>query len=180
MAGQYNLPTYTTSNISIGPGRVYIGATGATPTTDVGAVKVGMKIALKSTIVDVEQGNPSMVVASFHQKDEVDVTFTGLEWNLTNLAYALGGAGTGSGANLLTFGGRIDLTKVAIKFTHRTPAGNTITAMVWQARGDGNMEMNLTDSVHEHNHTFKAVVGLTDWGGTALDPECQLVRITKI
>ena len=86
----YNVPSYTTSNISIGPGVLYLASAGTTPTTDVGAVRGGElsitrekldRMAAGSTIeIDIWKANGSGELTTSFGDDvqEFPYAFAGL------------------------------------------------------------------------------------------------------
>jgi len=175
--GGWNVPNYERQRFSLGPGVVYLGIAGLTPTVDVGGQRSGMVIEPVSENVDIDQGNPAMTVETFSRLQSVIARFTDLEWNPGRMAQALG-AGLSEGAgNIMSFGGRVLTTKMAIKFVHDLPYGAKIEARIWNARGEGTHPLNFTDDPHEFEMSFKAIVAHTDWAGAALPKEKQLMRL---
>jgi len=177
MAG-YNVPSYTTNNISIGPGVLFINSTaGSTPDTDVGAVRGG-ELTISREKLDIDQGFPAQSIVSYAIGEDVTLAITGIEWNFSNLAYALGG-GTAS-ATQFDFGGSPNFTEVSLKYQHRMAAGSTIDIDIWTANGSGELAIPFGDDVQEFNMTFTALNSTTDWGGTTLDDDKSLFQIRRV
>ena len=174
----YNLPTYNTTNISFGPAVVYIGPAGATPDTEVGAVRAGASIAITRTVTDVTQGNPPLLVERFASGEAVEITFTAIEWNLENFVSALGAGSVADGT--LKFGGTVGFSDLALLFRHRTPAGDTYEIRIWKAKPAGTFTIPFSDDIHEFEMTFNALYSDTDWGGTPLADGEQLLQIVKL
>lgn len=168
----YNVPSYDTGNLSFGPGVVYIGAEGTTPTTDVGAVDVGMALAHSVELLDVQQGNPRELIESFRAAETVTFTFTGLEWNVANLDEFLGG-GEVSG-DTFQYGGTLRTTHLSLKLVHSMPpatgktVGSTVIIEIWDARSAGDLTLTFGMDLHNFPVTVSAIQAATDWGGTAL------------
>lgn len=179
-----NLPTYDENNFSFGPGRLFLGAAGTTPTVDVGAItEDGIVISPENTTKDIFQGNPKTIVYTFNQQQGVIVEATGIEWNFTNLAYALGAGNTTSSGteDTLTYGGQPLTSKVALHVQHQMAVtGHTMNAYIWQAVSNGNPVIPLTHDEHQFALSFKAQRVATDWSGAALGTSAQLMKIARI
>ncbi len=175
----YNIPSYDTSRISLGQSIVYMGLAGATPTTDVGAVRAGASIAITRNMTDVNQGTPATLIARFVPSETAVITLTGIEWNLTNFIRALGaGSVTTSGTEeTLKFGGSITVTDVSLKLVHQMPAGGTVEVDIWKANGDGTLTLPFSEDVHEFAYSFNAILASTDWASNVLSEDEQLLRI---
>src|SRR5262245_41469480 len=102
-----NVPAYDTSRISFGPGILYLGPVGSTPTIDVGAVKGDFSLEIKRTPLEVKQGSPQSLIIEYVVDEAVTFKGTGIEWNLDRLADILGaGVTTISGpVTSIAFGG---------------------------------------------------------------------------
>lgn len=182
----YNLPSFDTNRFSIGPCIVYLGAAGSTPTVDVGAVESGATLTTTRTKEEIFQGFPKTLVAQFATQETAALKLSGIEWNVTNLMYAMGAGSTTVAANqeVLDFGGQITFTEVALHVVHRTPNGWTVNIYIWQAQGDGSIEMNFGDTHHKMPYTFNAKVpwsnslrACVDWNNTTLVDGKQLFKI---
>ena len=162
----YNLPQFDTNRFSIGPCVIYLGAAGSTPTIDVGAVESGATLTTTRAKEEIFQGFPKTLVAQFATQETAVLKLSGIEWNVNNLMYALGAGTTTVSASqeVLEFGGQISFTQVSLKLVHQTPNGWTVNIMIWQAQGDGALEMNFGDTHHKMPYTFNAMV---PWNNTA-------------
>jgi len=177
-----NLPNYSTDRFSFGPGVLYIGAPGTTPTLDIGGVKGGATFSVKRTKLEVKLGSPKTRVKQYTTEEEATLKVTGIEWNLANLAYALGAGVTGvSGAEeTLEFGGDMDVSNRALRFVHIAPDGSTIDLHIFKAESLGELELAMKDDdVHEFPYEFGAVVGATDFAGAALADNKKLFKIIR-
>ena len=61
----WNMPSYNTDNYTFGPCIVYIGATGTTPVTDIGAVKGNTEVTVNKEILEISQGSPRVVTKQY-------------------------------------------------------------------------------------------------------------------
>lgn len=179
-----NIPTYDTDNISFGPGVLYLGPAGSTPTADVGAIaEDGITITPENQTRDIFQGNPKLPIKRFSQQQGVVVEVTGIEWNFNNLAYGLGAANTtvDSGEDTLAFGGSPLPDEVAIKIEHSMAIpGHTLEAYVWKAVTNGAPTMPLTHDEHAFPLSFAALRATTNWAGVALATDEQLMLIRRV
>jgi len=179
----YNLPTVTTDDISFGPARLFLGPSGATPTVDVGAISDdGITLEITSEKRDITQGNPQIIEHSFTQKQGLKVSVTGIEWDFTNLQYALGAGNTASSVSLATwnFGGDPVVETVAIHVRHEmATSGDTLNVYVWKARGEGSVSIQLAQDEHSFPYAWMAMRASTNWGGTTLAKDEQLFQITR-
>lgn len=178
-----NVPDFTTGNFSFGPGILYLGASGATPTVDVGAIaEEGIKVNAENTTKDIFQGNPKEIVYTFNQQQGVVLECTGIEWNVTNLLYAIGaGTTTSDGASdTYTFGGGAITTTVALHVRHYMAApGHTLDAYIWKAVSNGAPPIAFTHDEHQFPMTWKAQRSTTDWAGDSLPTDAELMRIVR-
>jgi len=146
---------------------------------DVGAVNIGAKLAITREILEYRQGNPATVVKKFAVKEDVMLDVSGMEWNVRNLAAALGAGTTTMTAALETFefGGAITVDQYALRFVHVTPAGHTISIYLWKAEGAGDFEINFGEGPHEFPMSFNAVESATDWTGASLTTTKRLLKL---
>jgi hypothetical protein len=176
-SGPYNVPNVTTANFSFGPGILKLGPAGATPTLDVGAVDQGASLEVRSTTLDLRQGNPSMLIKRYLQVSDVAFSVTGLEWNFDNLSKAIGSGVTTS--TQFDFGGDPNVTEYALQFDHRMPTGSTQTLRIWTVVGSGEITINFSDDFHTFPMAYSAVRSSTTWGGATIDDNNQYFRIVK-
>jgi len=175
----FNVPSYDTDRFSFGPGILYMGPTGSTPSIDVGAVTVGAKLAITREILEFRQGSPSTVVKKFAIQESVTLDVTGMEWNVRNLSLSTGGGVTSSDASLETFefGGSMDIDQYALRFVHVTPAGHTISVYLWKAEAGAGFEVTFAEGAHEFPMSFNAVESTTDWTGAAVAANKRLIKL---
>ena len=180
----FNVPTVTTSDISFGPAVVFMGASGNTPSVDVGALSEdGVSIEITSEKKYISQGNPKMNVYNFSQAQGVVVKFTGIEWDFTNLAYALGAGDTTSSASddTFSFGGDPICTEVAIHIQHyMAVSGNTMNAYIWKACSSEGVSMSFSQDEHAFEYSFTALRSTTDWGSSSLGLKHQLIMLKRL
>ena len=175
----WNVPVYETDRFSFGPGILYIGPVGTTPLFDVGGVTVGAKLAITREILEYRQGSPATVVKKFAVQEDVSLDVTGIEWNVRNLAAALGAGVTSmnAGEETFEFGGDMDVDQYALRFVHITPAGHTISIYLWKAEGGGGFEVSFVEGPHEFPMAFKSIESVTDWAGATLASNKKLMKI---
>lgn len=177
----YNVPSYETDNFSFGPGVLYIGVAGATPTIDIGGVRAGAEFSVTREILEVRQGSPASLVKQYATREDAMLRISGIEWNLERISEALGAgvATTSASQDTLEFGGDINIANVALRFVHETPAGHTVTLDLFTAQGVGELTLTFGDELHEMPYSFKALETLTDWAGSSLASNKRLWKITK-
>jgi hypothetical protein len=178
-----NLPSVTTDDISFGPARLFLGAAGVTPVTDVGAItEDGITVEFASEQRDIKQGNPKLTELTFIQSQDVTVKVTSIEWNFDSLKFALGAGNTSASGTFeaFAFGGEPCVTEVALQVQHQMCAsGNTLNVNVWRAVGDGNTSLPFTHDEHQFEYNFKALRTATDWSGAGLATDEQLIQILR-
>lgn len=178
-----NLPTVTRDDISFGPARLFLGAAGSTPTTDVGAItEDGVTVEIASEMRDIVQGNPKLIDLSFIQSQSAMVRVTSIEWNYDKLTYALGAGNTAApvGFETFAFGGEPCVTEVALHVQHQMcQSGNTINVYVWRAVGEGNVSLPFTHDEHQFEYNWKALRADTDWASNPLASDEQLFQIVR-
>lgn len=164
----FNVPSGDTAKLSFGPGRIYLGPLGSTPSVEVGYVKGDAELSIARTLLEVFAGSPQSIVQQYAIKEEVEIKFTGIEWNLDNIAYALGAGVTSvSGADdILEFGGDMDVSNRALRFVHILPDGGTVDVHLFKVQGSGELAIAIKESdMHELPMTFKAVEATQDFQG---------------
>ncbi len=179
MAG-FNVPSYDVQNISVGPGVLFLGTAGNTPTTDVGAVRNGELVVTREKL-DIEQGWPAQLIARYTPRETVTLTVTGIEWHFANLAKALGaGIATGAGAGtLFEFGGDINFSNISVKYQHRFAAGGTLEVNIWTANGSGEITTTFGDDVHEFPYAMTALNSTVNWASAVLPETGSLFQIAR-
>lgn len=167
----FNVPTYETERFSFGPGIVYMGPAGSTPSVDVGAVKGDAELIIQRERLEVFQGSPQSLVKSYAVREIVSLRFTSIEWDLDNIAYSLGAGVTSVNGPIetLEFGGDIDTTQRAIRFVHIKPDGGTIDLHIFNAEGNGDLTIALKEQdIHEIPIQWNALEGTVDFSNVAL------------
>lgn len=179
----YNIPTVTTSDISFGPAVLFLGAAGATPTIDVGAISEdGVGVEISNEVKTIMQGNPRVQVYAFSQQSNVSLKVTSIEWDFTNLSYALGGGVTTSSgtSETFSFGGEPAITQVALHVRHyMAVSGNTMNVYVWKAQSNTGVSPQFGQDEHSFEYGFTAIRATTDWNGDVLAENQQLVRFAR-
>jgi hypothetical protein len=177
-----NVPTITANKISAGPGRLYLGAAGTTPSTDVGAItEDGIAIEATRETVHIRQGNPMHSVYACDKAQDVMISVTGIEWNLVNgpLPVQLGAAATSSSASedIVSFGGDPLPDQWAIKIEHQMHSGQTMLVYGWKGVADGGINFSFNHDEHKFPMKFRLQRSSTDWAGAALPSTSQLFRV---
>ena len=180
----YNIPTVTTNDISFGPAVLYMGASGSTPTVDVGSItEDGVTIEITSEKKYITQGNPKINIYSFSQAQSVMLKVSGIEWDFTNLAYAIGaGVTTVSGTEeTFAMGGDPLIETVALHVQHyMAVSGNTMNVYIWKAGSDAGLSSVFGADEHSFEFSFTALRSTTDWNGASLGPKQQLVKFERV
>ena len=177
-----NKPAYDVGNFSFGPGVLYLGVVGETPTIDVGAVGVGAHLLVKRQLVLIEQGSPQNTAAEYAVKENVELSVTGLEWNLLNIARFIGAGVTSSSAagSTFSFGGDMNVIRSSLLYLHYMPNGDPIEICLWDAQPTGESQIQFNDNApHEFPFTFGANDSLTDWSGNGLNPQQRLCKVHR-
>ena len=135
------------------------------------------------TVVPILQGVPRREIKAYVAREEMRVTFTGIEWNLTSLFRAVGGgaAPTLSGAaTTWNFGADPLMTDVALQYQHVTADGGTVLLRLWKCRGSGELNITIpTDTLHSFAYTFVGVEGLSDWVNAGLPANGKLFQLVQ-
>lgn len=179
----FNIPTIDKDSISFGPARLFLGAVGTTPSTDVGAItEDGITVEFSSEIREIRQGNPKLIELPFIQQQDVMVRVTSIEWDFDSLTFAMGAGNTSASGTFeaFAFGGEPCLTEVALHIQHQMcRSGNTINVYVWRAMGEGNVSLPLTHDEHQFEYSWKAMRADTDWASGGLAVDEQLIQILR-
>lgn len=178
----YNVPVYEVDRFSFGPGILYMGAPGSTPTLDVGAVKGDYELGFNLSKLEVKAGSPMSIIKTYTIEEEIKLKGTLLEWDMNNLAYILGaGVTSASGANeIIEFGGDMDTNNRALRFVHRTPDGGTIDIQIFKAEGVGNLALALKESeMHEFPFEFNILEATVDFSNAALADKKKKIKIIR-
>jgi hypothetical protein len=178
-----NISNYNTQNISLGPGVAYIGLAGTTPLTDVGAIHDdGMELTVTREFLDVFQGSPKVLIKRFVTGEKVELAIKGIEWNLINLALALGtGVTTSSAAqDTYAFGEDPNATEMAVQVLHSMPSGNTITLRLWRTQPVGEWKTALKQGeLHSFPLSFVALSSTLKWDNSVLVVGKRLFEIVR-
>lgn len=191
-----NIPTGNVNNIGFGPARVFMKAwssTGSTPSfddDDVGFIgEDGVNVELVSEKKDIMQGNPKLVNYSFVMSQSATISFTSIQWDFDKFSLALGAGSTsqtngatGSATTVnFSFGGNPLNTFTAMTLRHEmAQSGNTIYLYVWKAQSESGFSVPFGADEHSFEFSFKAIRAITDWGGSALNSEEQLIRFQRV
>lgn len=178
----YNVPTVTTSDISFGPARIFIGDAGATPSVDVGAItEDGVSLEITSEKRYIAQGNPRVNYYNFSQAQSVMVGFTSIEWDFDNFKYAVGAGTTAADGSEFAFGGDPIVKETALHVQHyMASSGNTLDMYVWKATSEQGITLPLGQDEHQFEFKFTALATDTAWdGSTALAATDKLIKIVR-
>lgn len=177
---------------SFGPGVLYIAdipsastaadiveATHLGANSCVGGVRSGATFNVTRSRLDVFQGSPRALQKTFVVEETANLTVSGIEWNLENISRAIGAGNiTGTTQKTFAFGGSLNVSDVAVKFVHITPAGYTLTIRIWQGQGNGDMTVTFGDDLHEIPYSFNAVdPGNTVWDGTVVGNDERMFQM---
>lgn len=178
-----NQPNTTKSRISFGPAKVYIGAAGTTPSTDIGAIsEEGVGFEFQAESRDISQGNPRIPELSFFTSQGIQISVTTLEWNVNTMLYGLGAGNTtiSGSAETFAYGGDPCKDEIAIRVEHRKcTATHTIFIDVWKAvSADGTLAVQMGMEEHQFAWTWKGLRSATNWAGAALAFDEQLMKAT--
>lgn len=180
----FNVPSYTENNVSFGPGILKVGAAGATPTVDVGAItEDGITLTPRAAKKTIKQGNPKIPIYTFIQEVGFDLEFAGIEWNLNTLPYAIGaGNTTSSGASdTISFGGDPIVKQIAVHVQHEMAvSGHTLDVYVWKAASmQDDLAIKLGADEHQFSRKYGALRSATDWAGGALPKTERLIKMVR-
>ena len=178
----YNVPSYTHSRFSFGPGILYLGSERTTPLGDLGAVKGSAELSIERTRLEIWQGSPQSKIKQYAIKEEVILKVTGIEWNFDNFNAALGAGVTGASnpEETFEFGGDMDVADKAVRFLHRTPDGGTIDIHLFKAEGAGKIAITFNEAdTHEFPYEFHAVEATTGFDEAALAAQKKLFKVIR-
>lgn len=198
-----NIPNGSTKNISFGPARVFMGAwldpsvdgnyvtggaTGTTPTFDVGFIgEDGVSVELTSESKNIVQGNPALIEYSFVQSQAVTLSFTSIEWNFRNFRLALGAGvtsdpsgGTGTTMQAFKFGGDPLNVLTSIHIQHEMAVtGGTLHIKGWKCQSAGGFNIPMGADEHQYEFSFNVLRSSLDWAKTTLAYNEQLISIER-
>lgn len=199
-----NIPSGSTDNISFGPARVFMeaftGTNGATPTNDVGFIgEDGVTIEMNSEKRNIVQGNPQLINFSFSTAQSATINFTSIEHNVESFRLAIGAGTTGTestspqinegggasaattGSDFFSFGGNPLNTFICMSIHHQMAVtGDTLYAHIWKAQSESGFSLPFGSEEHQFEFSFQAIRATTDWGGTALPFDQQLMKLVRI
>ncbi len=163
----FNMAGYTTGNFSLGPCVVYTGATGATPSTDLGGVE-SVNFEINTEVERIEQGSPRQPVHVLPAAESATLSFTGIEWNINNFV-----RGTGSGVTesqtKFTYGGASSMQEFAVHAQHAIlGSGDTIDIRLWRCVPMGGFPVNMDDAKHTFEMQFDVLRTTVDWASNAI------------
>ena len=171
-----NVPVGDASSISLGAMRVYIGAVGSTPTTDIGYLGAdGLSFEITQETLDVLQGTPQARVKSFVIRKDVSISFSTIQWNLKALEGLVAGSyvtATTETAETLWLTVDPCTRESAIRLEHdlacSTGVGDAgkLYIDIFRAQPTGSVSISFgADSVHEFPNEWQALIANTDWAG---------------
>lgn len=178
-----NIPSGTAANVTYGPALLFVGATGATPSTDVGFISEdGISVELATEMGEISQGNPKLPEIVFNQAQSARVVLTSIEWDMDRFAEALNaGNTTVTGTEeTLSWGGEPCPTEVAVHVQHQMcSSGDTMNVYVWRAVGEGGLVLPFVHDPHNFEFAYKALRATTTWAGVSLPSNEQLIRVER-
>jgi len=179
-----NIPSGSTTDISFGPARLFLGVAGATPTVDVGFISEdGVSLEISNETKDIVQGNPKLIEYTFSQTQGVMVNVSSIEWDFDSFQRAIGAGITASagGVDSFTFGGDPLIAQVAIHIQHQMAvSGNTLNCYVWKAVSESGYGITMGADEHTFEYKWKAQRATTDWASNVLSYREQLVKIERV
>lgn len=186
MAG--NVPAGNPNNLSVGSCRVYMGALGATPTTDFGYIgDAGVTVDVAVTLIDILQGTPATKIRSFVGSKDVTIEFTSLEvLDLGKLRGIFGGNYT-TGTTTVDESWDITVdpcvTSVALRLTHDIPCTTNeklyIDAFNFQPSGAFALAFTSSEPLSVPVAGSVIPVGV-DWAGVTNADNNLLLRVTRV
>lgn len=198
----YNVPTVDTTDISFGPGVVYMNPTSdfvfpdggakSAPDAEVGSItEDGVSFEFQRESKMISQGNPRVPIMYFDQAHGASVSFTGIEWNMTTLSRMLGSGGVTTGGTdpveRFRWGGDPLPDSFGILIKHKSAmleASSTysgtpyINIKIWKAYPSENLAITLGQDEHQFPATFQACRSTKSWDDTVdLADGQQLIQI---
>ena len=180
----FNVPSFSTSNISFGPAVMYMKtftdpSSTNTPTADIGAItEDGITIEMSAEKRYIAQGNPRLNTFGFTQVQNVSLSVTSIEWDFPNFRHALGAAVLTS-TTTFGFGGDPACVEVAIQVLHKMPNSTTITINIWKAVSESGFSLPFGQDEHQFEFKFNALYSAVDWGGSAITGDQNLIQILR-
>jgi hypothetical protein len=171
------------SRASFGPGVLYIGATGSTPTEEIGLIgDDGATFEVSGEQVEIRQGNPGIIEFAFFSAQNAMLGISSLEWEVNRLKRALGAGATTVSASqeLLEYGGEPCVEEVAVWLEHRKcTAVHTVNIRLWKAISEaGAVSVGLNaGAVHQFGYRWKGIRSATNWAGGSLASDRQLFQV---
>lgn len=168
---------------SFGPGVLYVGATGSTPSEEIGLVgDDGATFEVSGDQLEVRQGNPGLIEFGFFAQQGAMLGISSLEWSASRMQRALGAGSTSIDGNneKFIFGGSPCVEEVAVWLEHRKcTAAHTVHVRLWKAMSaEGGLSVSLSRSaVHQFDYQWKAIRSATNWAGDSLANEAQLFEV---
>lgn len=169
MAG--NVPVGNASKISLGAMRVYLGAVGSTPTTDIGFLgEDGVSFEITQENLDILQGTPQTAVKTFVIQKDLTASFSSIEWNLKNLADLIAGSyvtATTTTAETLWINVDPCTQERALRFEHELACSTQkVYIDIFRAQPSGSVSISFSSTeAHQFPNEWKALVANTDWAG---------------
>jgi len=161
----------------LGPAIVKIGATGDTPSTDLGAID-SVELSLETEGEDVFLGAPRQLVSVLPAQEEATLSVTLFEWDVDNFRRAIG-SGTTTATEYAYGSGDVTKDQFALLVQHRIlGSGNTFEMRIWQAVPDGDFPVGMDDDVTTFELTFRAIRATTDWAGNTVNEYLKVVEIS--
>jgi len=178
----YNVPTHEHKRFSFGPGILYLGSEGTTPTVELGAVKGNAELSIERTRLEIFQGSPQSKVKQYAVKEEVILKVTGIEWDFDNFNAALGAGVTGASNpdETFEFGGDMDVANKALRYLHIQPDGSTIDIHMFKVEGAGKIAITFNEAdTHEFPYEFHSVEATTGFNAAALAANKKHFKIIR-
>jgi len=187
----FNMPTSKTRNFTYGTGLLYLGATGTTPSEEVGIIKSGANLAIAREMITMEAGSPLQVIDKKVIRESAIFSFTAVEWDFKNLIRALGAGECQTGVatyaspaagecQIVDWGGDMNVQDYALYFIHRLPSGDTIRVKLWKVLPNGELTLTFNeDSYQEFPYAFTAKRAVCNWSSDALPTKGQLYEIRR-
>lgn len=169
--------TGNVQEVSFGPGNLFVGAVGATPTVDIGYVREGAQMTFSRTPLDLKQGMPMTLIKRWIVEEQMIFNINSLQPSIDNLKKSLGAGRQTSGA--LGVGGSMNIDEWAVMYRHVTQSGHTIFIDIYRATREGDFSWTFGNDFHEVPMSFRAMETSTNWAGTSLNDDEKLFRIRR-
>jgi len=141
----------------------------------------GAQFRVQRQLLQVFQGSPQGLVQQWAVKETVELTVSGMEWNLTNLArfYGAGVTASTAAAETLGFGGDMNVLHTALVYRHSTPANHTIDLCIWDAQPSGDMQFQFQENAHEFPVTWSANTATQMFNGAKPPANEEMFRLIR-